>query len=328
MKRRRKPARAAHTASGLDAAGRIAQPGMYLLPIARYHAADACAGPSLSSSDARRLEQTTPARFRAEKDAPAAEERPTREMLIGSAVHCAVLEPAAYGARILAVASHDYRDDWSRGERNRALAQGKIPLLIPERVQVEAMAAAIRTHPAAAKLLAGAWVEQTFAVQHEALKIWLRARPDAVTTAIDTIVDVKTLEDATDRPLAATLLRDGWHQQAAWNMDVVAGATGRVCARAVIVAQERSAPYAVRVIEIPEHAIRMGRTLNRRSMEIFARCTHSGEWPAFSSAIEEIELPVWAELDHEKRAQRGDFVSETPDAESIARAFAFQRPLN
>lgn len=275
----------------------VTQPGVYDLTEQQYHG-DPVPGGSLSSSGARRiLPPSCPARFRYEADHPSA---PTKALDLGTAAHSVVL---GIGAPIVRVDAPDWRTKAAREARDAAHAAGEVPLLPADYQQVQDMAAALRQHPIAAALLdpdRGGSPERSLFWVDAPTEVWRRARldwmPDHTNGRRPIIGDYKTCRDASPDALSKAIHDHGYHQQAAWYLD--AGAALGLWdddAAFVFVCQEKTAPYLVTVVEPDPVALRIGRALNRRALELYRDCVLSGRWPGYADDVIQIGLPVWAE---------------------------------
>ncbi|GAA5048332.1 hypothetical protein HNP84_000201 [Thermocatellispora tengchongensis] len=269
----------------------IASPGIYDLAEDEYHA-DPVPGGSLSSSGTRRLLATCPAVYRWEREHGAL---PRRAWDLGTAAHKLVL---GVGPTLAVIDAPDYRTKAAQQERDAARAAGAVPLLTKEHDQVQAMAAALRTHPIAGPLLTpgNGDAEQTLIWYDHPTGVWCRARLDWLRrpqTGRPIIADYKTTTDASEEAIARAVASYGYHCQHDW-YTTGAAALG-LDAGMVFVFQEKQPPYVVTVVELDHDAIRAGRRRNRRAIEIYARCAETGHWPAYAEDhIPLITLPAWA----------------------------------
>jgi len=156
----------------------ITKPGIYDMPMADY-LADPCETPSLSSGIARRLCEASPIHgwtahprlnplYRAEVD---------ERFDIGTAAHALLLEGRA-GVAI--IEAPDWRTAAARDARDRARAEGKIPILSARWEDVQALVRATRMqlngHAATPTPFTDGRPEETL-VWREG-DIWCRARLD------------------------------------------------------------------------------------------------------------------------------------------------------
>lgn len=279
----------------------IDEPGFYDIPDSMYHADPVPAG-SLSVSGARKLlPPSCPARFAYDRDHPPI---PSREFDLGHAAH---LEVLGVGAELVVVEAADWRTKAAKEARADAHAAGRIPVLPHQHEQVQDMAAAVRAHPIAGELLDPARIRpelSLFWVDSDT-EVWRRARLDALTRpdadGPPAIVDYKTTTAADLDHISRVLHSYGYAMQGGWYLDGAA-AVDLVPddARFYLVFQETEPPYLVTVVEPDVEALRIGRELNRRAIEIYRDCTEAGVWPAHTPAddIPLVGLPPWVERQH------------------------------
>lgn len=254
------------------------------VPEAEYHADRA----SLSVSGAK-LILKAPALYRHRLDHPTTSDA----FDFGTAAHALVL---GAGASMEPVAADDWRSKTARDERDRIRAEGAVPLLTKDYQRVRDMADALSSHTLAMRLLTGGRPEVSAYAVHEPTGVLRRCRYDYLAARHAT--DYKTTACAEPGAFAAACARYGYHQQAAWYLDV-ADALGQPLDAFAFIAQEKEPPYLVTVVELDDAAIRRGRELNDRALERFRDCTASGIWPGYQAAdtYARIALPRWAFYD-------------------------------
>lgn len=255
-----------------------------------YHA-----HPALSSSGARRLIQTCPATFKWERD-----NGPTQKRAFdfGHAAHGLILGTG----QPLAIWTDT--DSWRAKDaiafRDNAYKEGHVPLLAGEFEQVQAMAATLRAHPLAARLLNpdNGVAEQSIFWTDPRWGVERRARLDWATEidGLPVVVDYKTSTTADPKTVGRKVADFGYHQQHAWYLDAVRAADMSEDPAFAFIFQEKTPPYLVSVIELDERAVNLGRDLNEQALEIFRDCTASGVWPAYAdeTAITTVDVPRWA----------------------------------
>lgn len=268
----------------------ITEPGVYDIPFDAYHA-----HPSLSSSGARRLlPPSCPALFAYEREHG---RPPKKEFDLGHAAHLLVL---GQGARLEHIEADNYQTKAAQQQRDRAYADGAIPLLPGQYEQVKAMAAALRNHRAARALFAPGtglpeqslfWTDRATGAPLRARLDWLR-NPGPGRLIIP---DYKTCTSAATEKVGKSLADFGYHQQAAWYEDAVLALGLADEAAFVLVCQEKTPPYLVNVVQPTPRATQLGRDLNRMAVQIYRQCTETGHWPGYSDDVELVPLPQWAE---------------------------------
>ncbi len=274
----------------------IPGPGIYQLTADEYHA-DPIPGGSLSSSGARKLlPPGCPALFKYEREHG---QPPKKEFDFGHAAHRMVL---GAGAELVVVDAADWRTNAAKDEARKARARGAVPLLPHDYDRVKAMATALRQHRGAGPLLdpeAGKpeqglfWMDPSGIVRR-ALVDWLpNRRPGRMVFA-----DYKTCRAADRDSIQRSVYENGYHQQAAWYSDGITALGLADEPAMVFIFQEKTPPYLVTVVELDVVALKIGRSLNRRAIELFKTCRETGYWPPYSDGIELIPLPAWAEARH------------------------------
>lgn len=262
----------------------IDTPGVYDIPEDVYHRDPVPEG-SLSSSGARKLLETCPARFDYERRNPP----PSREEFdLGKAFHTKALGD---GPDIVVVDAKTWQTKAAKEERAKAYAEGKVPLLRHQADEVDAMAAAVQAHPLAGALLSKGEVEQSLFWIDERTGIWRRARLDLLRA--DAIVDLKSCESATEDHVTKAIARYGYHAQADFYREG-ARVLGLGDLPFLFVFVEKKAPYLIHVVQLGADELAAGRHLNNKAIDVFAECQRTGEWPGYADDITTISLPPYA----------------------------------
>lgn len=256
----------------------MAEPGFIDgIPEAAYHA-----GPELSHSGAKLLLRS-PARYRWEQDNPTP---PTPAMELGTVVHSLILG-TGQGYRVI---------DGGNGKTARAdaaRAEGLIPITAEQEAQAKGMAASIHDHPEASALLDKATGREVSAYATDPeTGIVMRCRFDALGPTYG--LDVKTTTDSADPTgewFARTIVKYGYHSQAAWYLDLAALA-GEPLAAFLFLFVEKDPPYLVSVCELSPDFLEAGRARNRRALNLYARCVEADDWPAYPG-LHTIQAPAW-----------------------------------
>ena len=88
----------------------------------------------------------------------------------------------------------------------------------------------------------------------------------------------------------------GYHMSAAFYMDGIKAVYGHYPTHWVHVVVEKDAPHCVALYELPGEDIERGRVLNRRAINLFARCLDAGKWPGYADDPKQVGLPIWARM--------------------------------
>jgi hypothetical protein len=289
----------------------IAEPGVYDgMPVDMY-LADPVPGGSLSASGARLLlPPSCPAKYRWYAD----HGRPPKDAFdFGHAAHKVALGD---GPPIEVVDAADWRTKAAREAKEKAHANGRVPLLAEDWATVQAMAGALREHPLAAALLdpASGRPEQTLIWQDDRTGVFLRSRVDWLRHVHNAgrliIPDYKSCVSADPESAAKAMHNYGYYRQAPFYEDG-AVALGLTDAPAfVLIMQEKTPPYLVAVYQPDPFAMRAGRAVNRKAIDVYRRCVATGQWPGYGDDIQALALPSYAEYQHNAALDAGTYDTE------------------
>lgn len=224
--------------------------------------------------------------------------RDTGPMRLGTAAHCAVLEPERF-ARDFAV--------WSRRTSTGGMAPrsgqywdafraengGKNIVTEDEFSLAMAMRDAVRGHPAAMRYLESGDPEVSMQ--------WLlgdrrcKGRADWL-TIVDgepVIVGLKTSRDCRHFAFGSQAAKLGYHLQWCWYRDGYEVLAGRA-AKVVEIVVESAAPHAVAVYVIPDDILQQGRDEYLRLLEVLDECEATNTWAGPVPTEEHLTLPSWA----------------------------------
>jgi len=163
------------------------------------------------------------------------------------------------------------------------------------------MAAAARRDPVAGPLLAEGtgepevsffWIDGPSGIHCRARLDWFSHLYNRDGRRI--IIDYKTGRSAAPSKVERAVMEHGYHMQAAHLIDAVIGTGQDEDAMVLFIFQEKEPPYLCTVFEPhPHSAIWVGRELNDKAREVFAKCNAANHWPGYADDIVEIDLPFW-----------------------------------
>jgi hypothetical protein len=277
----------------------VIAPGVYDdMPVDVYHR-DPVPGGSLSCSGAKKLlPPYCPALYKWERDNPP---ESTATFDVGHAAHQRVL---GVGPEIVVIPGDRWDTNEAKARVKEARDAGQVPVKADVMETVDAMAAALRAHPVASVLLSdGGHPESSLFWRDDASGIMRRCRLDwrpAPKTGRTIGVDYKTSRSADPEKFARAAMDYGYHQQAPWYVDgLIANDLADNDAQFVFVVQEKTAPYLVSVVQLDVSALRIGRLLNRRAIDLYAKCVQRDEWPGYSDDVAHVSLPYFYERQFE-----------------------------
>lgn len=264
----------------------------YNLPAAEYHTK--VLG-EISNSGIKRLLRS-PAHYRAWiEDADESTDSPT--LAFGRAFHCALLEPEVFATTYAVEPDFgDCRFKENKAARDawRSANASKELISAADQARITAMIASVQAHPLAGRAIRDGASEVTVRWTDEATGLPCKARADYfVDGKVRFVIDVKTCEDASPEVFAKAVSKYGYHIQHAHYAEAFRAA-GKPLQNYLILAVEHKPPYAVAVYHIDAAAEARGFELRQRAIDAAARCTESGNWPAYPTGITQLTLPAYA----------------------------------
>lgn len=221
----------------------------------------------------------------------------TAPMTLGTAAHCAVLEPERFATEYVA---------WTRTtESGRAAPRNgkawdaycaehaeRTILTADEYADALAIRDAVRGDVTAMKYIGAGDAEVSMRWEMHGRQC--KGRVDWI-THVDgqpVIVGLKTARNASHFPFASAAEKLGYHLQWAWYFDGYGHVTGKV-PRVVEIVVESDAPHAVVVYDIPPDVIDQGRDEYMELLRLLAECEKRDEWPGYALGEQTLSLPSW-----------------------------------
>jgi hypothetical protein len=250
-----------------------------------YHASK-----GISNSGLKLIGGKTPAHYFAAYRDPDRVRQTTRPQMIGTALHAAALEPAAFSSEYIV---SPYPDRKASGYKAWSGAQSKIILTPGEAHNVAGMHASLQGHSRVRKLLsaAGHFEYSMYAIDPETGQL-CKIRFDRLLLN-GWAVDLKKCQDASEDAVAKAIANYDYQQQAAFYGDVHEWATGASLEGFVFVFIEEDPPHAIGLYVIDPEDIDRGRRQYRAALNLYAQCEESGQWPGYPEAPQQIALPYW-----------------------------------
>ena len=264
----------------------VAEPGIYDIPEAEYHA-DPCApelGRSLSVSGAKKI-LTCPALFHYEREHGQA---PKDVFDFGTVAHTLIL---GKGGDIYVIDCADWKLKKHQEERKAKRAEGFTVINRADLLAASRLARAVKKHPVASAVLSTGEAEKSLFWTDAETGVTRRGRVDWLRD--NAIVDVKTCADASPTGFAKACANFGYDMQAAWYTDGIEHLTGDRLPF-LFIAVEKTAPHLVAVYQLDDFALERGANRNAEALRIYAECESTGTWPGYSPDIETLSLPRWA----------------------------------
>lgn len=222
----------------------------------------------------------------------------TRAMVIGSALHMAVLEPDEFCKTYIQTLATDrrskeyqiYSDEYGD---NRVLT-------LRESKHVEGIRDSLWSKFGELLSLPGHNELSGFSIDPET-GVVCRHRFDKLTTT-GIAIDLKTTLDGRNDAFSRSIQAYSYHVQCAFYQDQFSWITDNELNDFLFLVVESDSPYAAKMYRLNQESIGIGRSIYRKSLNEFAKCKESGIWPAYEcDEIEEISIPEWALNQHDKK---------------------------
>ncbi|MEJ2099126.1 MAG: PD-(D/E)XK nuclease-like domain-containing protein [Desulfobacterales bacterium] len=266
---------------------KITEPGIFKLSNEEYHRQEA-----LNKSGLVQLSKS-PAHFYEWYQAP--EEEPTRAMVLGTAIHLALLEPEKYDRSIAIAPQVDKRtkagrQQWESFEKRAA---GKIIINQDEASAIAGMKESVFNNRTAYDLLLEGVSEQSIFFKDPVHGFLCKVRPDWYTPD-GWVVDVKTCLDAGYDGFSRAIANFKYHWQALFYLDGLTAVNGKRHNKFIFIAAEKEPPYAVAVYEATKDMLHTARKQIEPLLEIYGECLKTDVWPGYKDELQQIQLPRWA----------------------------------
>lgn len=279
------------------------------IDIAEYHAAT----DRISSTGLHYIHRSPAHYYAAYLDPKRIIKPPTPAMMMGTYIHCAILEPERFGTKYcclddvsvlleLSAAgvknprnTNKYRD-WLEAFKRDNVDKELIPS--EDYRTVTGVFNSISANPYVAELLAGAATEKAVLFTDPASGVACKIRPDALNTDLSDrsiILELKTCENASAAVFGNHARANGYHNQAAFYVDgLVASGFARQTPLHVFLAIEREPPYAHALYYTPDTVIELGRQENAVDLQTYKLCRETNTWPGYPEEVMPLQFPVWA----------------------------------
>lgn len=289
--------------------------GLYEISIDQYHS-DCCSEPSISSSGLRIIETKTPAHYWSGSylNPNRIAEEPKETFDFGRAAHVLLLGEAGFRKQFSVRPDKwsDWRTNDAKAWRDGERSAGRTVLTSEQIASIQGIASSLAAHPLARDLLRG-HVEQSLIFKDKATGVFLKSRPDVLSVADHMVVDLKTTADASPEAVQRAVQNYAYDMQGALvGMAMKAVLEVEMTAFALVFV-EKTAPFAVNVVEVDMEWIAYARRRLRRSINTFSACIKSGIFPGYEGE-RVIYMPEWMR----KRMDQESDVGLLPREEEVA----------
>lgn len=227
----------------------------------------------------------------------ASENKSSAALELGSAIHCAILEPEQFDRQFIASPSFDRRTKEGKllAEQFESMAQGKTVITKDQLEIVKGILKSLGQHEIAHAMLSGGEAEYSYYAKDEETGLMLKCRPDYFNQ--NALIDIKSTRDASVSEFTRSCVNLGYQIQAAFYLDVFNKANGTNIEDFFFIAVETEAPYAVNIFKMGEAEIALGRNQYRAALKEYANAKNNPEKIyefGYKKQINEIVFPMWA----------------------------------
>lgn len=221
------------------------------------------------------------------------DKKATPAMVLGTALHASGLEPRTF-ADTYAIKTQNWSTTEGKKEKAALLAKYKPEnILTAEQFkQCQEMSKALHKHSLAATLLKNSKKEIT-GVWDDPAGCRCKMRVDMWCPEMQTIADLKTTEDASERAFKKTIYNHGTYLQIGMymrGMEIL----GENPEHFAIIAVEKNPPYGVVFYDAEPELIETGLAVVDKYLPKFARCVATKTWPGYPSGVVSLGMPGWA----------------------------------
>ena len=242
----------------------------------------------MSSTQIKRMSKSM-AYFKYCEDNP---EEDSPALLFGRAYHKWVLEPSDFYSEFAVAPNCDRRTKEGKATWNAFVEESAGKDVIPEDMfeQICDMRDVLYATPFAKKLLFGEH-EKSFFWEDDETGIVCKCRPDSYSKIgkQNIVVDLKTTTNAETQAFMRDAIKFGYDIQAAHYTQGMKANTGHDF-EFIFVAQEKTAPYCVNILQTDEYFMQSGAETRSELLKQYIECLERDEWPAYMGFNDEAEI--------------------------------------
>lgn len=252
----------------------------------------------VSSTDLKKIAKS-PAHYKYWKEHP---QEDTPALLFGRAVHKYVLEIEDFFNEFAVAPNVDRRtkagkEEWALFEVDN---QGKDIISTDDFEKIKSMREVLYNTPFVSTLLGGQ-KEISLFLKDEITGLIMKCRPDVMTDIGDThiLIDYKSTDNADSDVFMKQAINLMYDLQMSYYKDILDKITGKNYA-VIFIAQEKTPPYCVNVLEANEYFLKSGRDMYRTMLDRMAECESTGVWYGYmQGSINTLGLPSWLQKQYE-----------------------------
>ena len=256
-------------------------------------------------------------------------EKDTPAKALGTAIHCAVLEPQRFEQEYRAEPTPETHpsclvtaDDYKEACRNLGLAVSGTKDTLKQRIKevsnsyaffddvyasyatykllsakeldiVRRIYESVRNSTPAQTIFSSGKAEQSVLWVDKQTGVQCKALVDWISNDCKVVADLKSAEDASPAAFARACATYNYHRQAAWYADGAEAATGVKPDIFLFVVYEKEPPFASAFYYATLEMVTQGRDENRVLLDRYAECLKSNSWEGYPDLVKPINLPAW-----------------------------------
>lgn len=232
----------------------------------------------------------------------------TRAMVMGSALHTALLEPERFAQEYMLL--RDVKDRRASEYKQAVKVYGADNVLTgPEAVNVAGMQEAAYSNEIAGRLLraAGEIELSGFALDPDT-GCKCRHRFDKLIVDQGIAVDIKKTRDARPWAFSKSVHEYRYHVQRAYYAAQYEWITGEPLREFWFIAIEEQSPHSVMCYQLDDDALAIGRHLYMQDMAAYVECIDKNYWPGYVQDDTILSLPGWVLSQYESELEEGGIV--------------------
>lgn len=246
---------------------------------------------AISQSSLIKMKQS-PSKFKWDMDHP---RKSSDAQIIGSAIHCALLEPDKFDKLYAPVPKFDRRTKLGKeaAEKWAIEHESIIPLQPDDMDTINRVLARASDSEFFMQFFKGGLKEISFFVKDEPTGLILRGRLDNFIYDKNVIVDLKTTDCADEYVFNRDIRKYCYDHQAAYYMDLLESATGTRPDAYIIVAIEKSADCDINVFTFDDSDLKKLSLINRQWLTKLSECINTNKWPGYEQKFIEYRMPEY-----------------------------------
>jgi hypothetical protein len=221
---------------------------------------------------------------------------PSREMIIGSAVHTLFLEPNLFEHYFAIRKKFDGRSNEGK-KYKKDFEKKSLGKTIIEEDWVDTIGNIVESlngHAKATRIIKDASVEKSYYWVDNDTGLLCKARPDIYNQNLQILSDLKTTKEADPDSFRRNLISGDYHIQAAMQREGIYRITGKVVNDFVFIVAPTERPYKPYIYRIEEEVIEQGLFEFKQALGLLSMCYQSNKWDAERDEIITLTLPRWA----------------------------------